>query len=395
METKTADILMLGGIGSGKSSVLAAIYEQAAILAQGIDLKIGIDEATVVPLVQNLMAIKSAFDSEDEVVEIDRFPNAKDKIIEYIFEIGRLYSPPDQKLRFNDISGEDFSGNPKLVNSLLSKCRTAILAIDVVELMKSGTTKIPLDKRRNSPEMVYHYIQKWIEISPDVPRLLVIVPIKTETWMRERIDLSEAAIKLNQREISAKIKEVYKASLDLLAKDPENKDSLDKVKKLDKEEKLTAIVIAPVQTVGNLIFHEYVLDGNKYPIEKWKKIVGKLNNIQSSTGFSPVNCDQPLRFILNFYMIQAIIAERAQKNNKSWIETKIKIAIIWIDVVFGTELEKHYENIRNTFLDIFGADSHLAYAVATFSAEINTEFPFEILQGNNLLQRKTILNYFV
>lgn len=373
---KTADILMLGGIGSGKSSVLAAIYDQASVLATGIDLKIALDNSTAVPLIQNLMAIKGAFESPDEVVEIDRFPNAQGKVIEYIFNIGRLHSQPDQRLRFNDIAGEDYFKNPSLVESLLSKSRAAILAVDVVELMNGSTTSIPLGKKRNLPDITFHHIQKWIEVSPDVPRLLVIVPIKTETWIREQNELSDATIRLNEREINSKIKTLYKTSLDLLAKDSDK----------------SAVVITPVQTVGNLVFNNYVADTPNYPIEKWRKINGRSNHRQSTNGYSPINCDQPLRFILNFYLIQAILANRMQ--NKSWWDDFLESVVAGVDELFGSNLKKHYENIKNTFLDIVGGDSHLAHAIAKFSADINTDFPFEVLQGNNLLQRKTILNYF-
>lgn len=373
---KIADILMLGGIGSGKSSVLAAIFDQASIIAQGIDLKISLDNATAVPLNQNLTAIRSAFEAQEEIVEIDRFPNAPDKVIEYIFNVGRLHSPPDQKLRFNDIAGEDFLKHPERVVPVLSKCRAAILAVDVVEMMKGNTTSISLDKKRNSPEMMYHYAQTWIEVLPDSPRLLVIVPIKTETWIRERNDLSEAAIRLNEREINSKIKTLYKKTLDLFSKD-DNK---------------TAVVITPVQTVGNLVFNNYVANAPDYPAEKWRKINGKSNYRQITNGYSPIDCDQPLRFILNFYLIQAILANRMQ--NKSWWDNFLESVVGGVDELFGSNLKKHYENIKNTFLDIVGGDSHLAYAIAKFSADINTDFPFEVLQGNNLLQRKTILNYF-
>lgn len=372
---KTAEILMLGGINSGKSSVLAAIYDQAASIAEGLDLKIAIDDASAYPLIQNLMAIKSAFHKEDEIVEMDRFPNPREKAIEYIFNIGKPLSPPDQSLKFIDISGEDVLTNSAFVSKFL-RCRTAILAVDTVELMKGGETTLPLDKKRNIPEMIYHYVQKWIEHAPNLPRLLVIVPIKTETWLRETETNTKEDIEANIEIIKSKIDLEYKKVFDLL-----------KI-----YERNTAIVVSPVQTVGNLIFNSYKPNNGKYPIETWKKITGVKTKSQTPNYYSPVDCDQPLRYILNFYLIQAIAASR--KLNKSDFEKFMEKFTKVIDSILGTELQKYYESIRETFLDIFGDDRHLAMAIAKFASDIKVDSPFEIVQGKEFLERDTILKYF-
>lgn len=363
---KTEKILMLGGMGSGKSSVLAAIYDQAVSLTAGFDLSLTLDRASAKSLLNKLYMVKSDADREIEgPFEMRGVGNAE--VQEYSIEIGRKMQEPVLQLTFLDTRGGWMADDPGLLQDLLSQCRAAILAIDAVELCL-GRNHVPRDPSlcRNLPDHTRELIVKWLASNPAMPKLLCITPIKTETFLRSRPNFNAAD---GGRILLERISSEYSRTLESLRADPQR----------------TAVVLTPVQTVGNVVFDSYVGSQNgHYPTELWRQITGDETPHQKPSGYAPLDCDQPLRHILNFFITQHVNAANLSRRKGFWERLLEGVAEMY-------DLQDVYQSVAQSFLDTFGANSDLVRAVEKFAAGVKRDTPFQILQGKHLLVRDGML----
>jgi hypothetical protein len=358
----TEKILMLGGAGSGKSSVLAAVYDQAVALTDGIDLSLTLDRESARPLLKKLHIIKTRCDQEIQgPFEITGIGDSD--VSEYTVEVGRRLQDPILRLTFIDTKGGWLAEDPSKLQGLLAQCRAAILSVDAVELCE-GAAHVPADPGicRNLPLHTRELLENWLKVRPASPRLLCIVPIKTETYLRQRGGFNET---IGGQGLVKRIERDYKQAFASLQADRQ----------------WTAVVLTPVQTVGNLIFHSYAPGTNgDYPTERWQQIVGLETPYQRPTGYSPLDCDQPLRHILNFFLVQYINATNASRK-KGFLEKLLEESAI----AFG--FEEAYRAIVDTFVDVFGQNRELVAAVMKFTEGVKRTSPFKVIQGNHLLSR--------
>lgn len=363
----TENILMFGGRGSGKSSVLAAILDQAVSMTADSVLSIKLDRESAEPVLGSLQTIQSVCRKQDSKSFSIETPGTANRE-EYSFDLGlsSVGAATVLRLTFIDTAGEWMANGMEKLNNYFSESRAAILAIDAVELMQ-GDDVLPSNFKlhRNLPPQTRQLVAEWIATQGHtIPRLLCIVPIKTETYLRERpeVDTIKGATKLTTR-----IRERYDQTF----------------QELKKNKGWTAVVITPVQTVGNIIFDKYVTNtSGKYPLELWRNIKGVETPFQKPTGYEPVDCEQPLRHILNFFLVQKVNANReAMRALKKHTWTRLFFQAVG--------REDWYENYVETliyFKDIFGENRDFIDAVAAFSEKIKTTQPFEIVQGEHLLR---------
>jgi hypothetical protein len=277
---------------------------------------------------------------------------------------------PEFSITFVDTPGEFTRGLADDLKKNFETTRCAILTIDAVELLHGE--RIPYKVRRNDGEKARTLTQIWLDHAKKRREglLLCIVPVKTETWLRTRTGYDTAA---GDAQLFEKISEEYRGVLQELEL---HKDTI-------------AVVYCPVQTAGNLEFQRYEYGGVGYPKQIFRKIVGDDSNGQAATGYSPLDCDQPLRHILNYVMIEemAIRRELTKSESTGFIEELLRNT----DELLNTDLQTAFGTVRHWLIDLFGQDSHKAKAVAHLLKGVKKDPPFRILQGAPLVQRQSLI----
>jgi hypothetical protein len=359
-------ILLFGGRGTGKTTLLASMADQSTreLLDKNLPLRIYPDDTSDLFLVEAVEELRFAFVEEPYETAFIRL-EATDHPAEYRLNVGReRTSTPDLSIDFIDTPGELTQQMSVDLKQAFTESRAAILAIDTVELFHGE--RIHPKLRHNSPEKAYQLVDRWLQSVPNGTLLLCIAPLKNETWLRVRtgVDVEEEAKALLQKVVSE-----YEKMLKVLAQ----------------HDSRVAVIICPVQTVGNLIFDRYEPKADAYPGQLWKKVRGEKTQYQPPTGYAPLDCDQPLRHILNWLLIEEIDRRRQAK------QTALSKFVEWALGEIDEELKQLYTEIRHTLLDIFGSDADLARAVSWFIAGAKTSMPFQIVQGKNLITRQSAL----
>jgi hypothetical protein len=363
--TIAKEILLFGGSRAGKTTLLASMWDVSKrLFLEGKELVyIDPDEDSSVFLSQQIRALKEAFredlqDSPFVVVPPTTHPGS------YTLRVGRdRKKDAFAELAFTDTPG-GYSTEAGEIQNLTSRFQCSqigILVIDTVELFH-GLDVVPIDKRRNNPELSQVLIHKWLEWAPVGDLLLCIVPVKTEGLLRARegADTEEGV-----RRLHARVRSEYR---ELFADLARHQDHL-------------AVVLCPLQTVGNLVFHDWAppAPGEIYPQQVYRKVVGAGTDSQPATGYAPLDGDQPLRHVLNFLLIAEI--ERRRKMG-------IAEFIRWM---MNDETRGAFDAVRTLSLDLFGRDRDLVRAVSSFVRHTKTEPPFDIVQGAHIIRRSSVL----
>jgi len=301
------DITVIGSVRAGKTSLLSSIYSQfSQVVGHENDLEIRpvgtIDETlgnhiqdlqnafnttTQMPL-NNADVVQPTIISKNKEVHTlngkTTFPEKqKYKVndssstdIEYRFNLGQKNKKPKVQLVLRDYPGEQIVDHPKEVMRRIRDCAVTMIAIDTPALMIEESKRQPwqFHKDRNMFETGKQGTNDLCAIFKEAykglkeKKLVVLAPIKCEKWMTD----SAYADQLLER-----IKIGYRPLLDLLASD-ELKDNV-------------AVVVTPVETLGNIIY-AYMDQPNNYSPQFMKdSILAKYN---------PRYTDQPLRYILRF-----------------------------------------------------------------------------------------------
>jgi hypothetical protein len=153
----------------------------------------------------------------------------------------------------------------------------------------------------------------------DSPRLVILAPIKCEKYMK------------NPSELFGKVREGYQKMLNQFS----SEKLLPKV----------AVVIAPVQTVGSVVFSRVEENKDNQPIFHFRKR-------QPSDPYQPRNTEVPLRYLLRFLL--------------------------------KLHLDKKRTSVLSRILDSFGKNSGLRNAVSRFAEPKPDEA--QIVQGIHLLK---------
>lgn len=351
----TRNVLMFGGRSVGKSSVLAAIYDQAGNLLNSAGLEWVAEQTAFNSLREKKNYLKDAFKQNEEDIPFLLPRKGDTKTSRYAFEFGKKAANPEVNLVFIDTAGEMFEKNNSLeFDSLFKESRVAILVVDAIELIKgdeklSDGTYMSESDKHNAPVM--EHIKKWVRHEPDQPRLLCIVLAKTELWLRERQQHNvDADLNILHEKLHKKYEDVFSY-----------------FKNDDKLKSTVAIAICPVQTCGNIIFDKYVKEDGAWK-ESVKVIKGKQTPYQPSLGYAPLDCDQPLRYILAFYLKMHLQSKRIEIQKEiPWWVPKFLVSIL--------------PTIYLHFVDI-----ELINAINLFSKGIKEKRPFDIIQGEHLIK---------
>ncbi|MGL4501791.1 MAG: TRAFAC clade GTPase domain-containing protein [Planktothrix sp.] len=255
------NVTMLGPSGVGKTSLLAAMYDQFDNVSK--DLQLLPDEETKLFLDQRLKQLQSLVGDNIRVrggVESTNEPRP------FKFEFGETGTNPSLEINFQDYPGEwlEQSGNMEKVKQFILDSAAVLIPIDTPALME---LEGKYHKDFNKPTELNELFKK-VYKNLDSPRLVILAPVKCEKYMK------------NPPELFRKVGEGYQKMLNQFA----SEKLLPKV----------AVVITPVQTVGSVIFSRIEIENTQANFYFRKR--------QQSDPYQPKNTEVPLRFLLRFLL---------------------------------------------------------------------------------------------
>lgn len=349
MNPKGIKVLMMGGRRSGKSSMLAGLFD--VMLGQDISKLVQVKDITPadnVSLSDKVKDLKATLQSMGGRVILSDTGHT-DKFHPYSLQFTIPGTDHSMNIAFTDANGEYFDHNAtyakereELVNRV-KESDIILIAIDTVYLMEGDEGQNDMANCVTSVEALLTNLKM-----EDKAKLVVYAPIKCERWNRDGHRLEE---------VTEKVEKVYATSIKALSASP-----------------LVEIVILPVQTAGNIVFQEllpayiYNADGRALRcsvlpdgervrfadgIIKGANELRAENVVEDPTAFflgtnierpnawfritgreySPHNCEQLAYYILRYMLNRSIDAEKASnKDNKrlpSWIKWGLAVAAVF------------------------------------------------------------------
>ncbi|MCT7974306.1 TRAFAC clade GTPase domain-containing protein [Laspinema olomoucense] len=260
-ELPVLNVTMLGPSGVGKTSLLAAMYDQFDNVSK--DLQLLPDEETKLFLEQRLKQLKSLVGDN---IRVRGGVNPTNDDRSFKFEFGQTGMNPSLKINFQDYPGEWLEKPGKLeeVKEFIRDSAAVLIPIDTPALMElNGQYHDEFNKPTELNELF-----KKVYKNLDSPRLVILAPVKCEKYMK------------NPTNLFTEVREGYQKMLNQFG----SEKLLPKV----------AVVITPVQTVGSVIFSRIQIKDNQ-PNFYFRKP-------QPSDPYQPRNTEVPLRYLLRFLL---------------------------------------------------------------------------------------------
>ena len=268
---QTLNVMMVGPRGVGKSSLLAAMYDKLQPEFNNTGCRLTPVSTTGAQLAERLGQLKMLGDEFRPSGGL-----AGDaKVRDYEFEIGPVKGKPSLQLIFSDVPGRYYNtdadaSESKEVDSRLTQAVASVIAIDAPALMEDRGKYHEAINRPGQIRDLYSRVLSCAEGS----RFVILAPVRCEAYLAERSGKSRAT------ELLERVREGYKDLLGVLQQD-EFRDRI-------------AVVITPVQTVGCLRFSRFEMVHGR-PEAVFRKI-------NHESAYNPIDCEQPLRYILRYLL---------------------------------------------------------------------------------------------
>jgi len=262
------NVLMLGASSVGKSSMLAAMYDEV----KNIDL-VSLNCSSP-KLEQELRAKVRAMQSASASISNKGGIEGTSGKHRYVFNLSAPRSNKEKlDICFTDIPGGWVTAEEKQVELLaeLDKSHVIILPIHAPALMEQEGF---FHQEVNDMDSIYWFLK---EHDFNRPILILLAPIKCESYMEKRQD-----------ELLARLQSAYNDIIQLISEFPD-----------------VALAVTPVETMGNMRFHSWQ-DG----VDKYFR-VGK-------NPYKPRFVEQPLCYALNFILTQSL-------SNRSFVRRHLDI----------------------------------------------------------------------
>jgi hypothetical protein len=314
-------VSMLGPSGVGKTSLLATMYDQMENVITRADLQVAPDVQDAQILDEQIVRLKRLFATDGLKFDPSNGIQGNVDWRSFKFGLGRRGRRAALQLQFVDYPGgwienTNEQGRLTWVLNLLRDSDAILIPIDAPALMERDGL---WHRERNRPDLIFNLIQSAYE-DLRAPRLIILAPIRCELY-------------LNDRDFVKEMSERVQVGYDKLLAHLGYGDLAN----------LIAVVIAPVQTLGEIIFH-----GS--PKNRYHPVFMKT---QPDAQYSPQDSEQPLRYLLRFAM-------RLHRDNRQG---------------------GYFSLIRTMFQN----DQFLINATQTFANGCKADDPFVVLQGHDWL----------
>ncbi|MEC4805758.1 MAG: hypothetical protein SAJ12_03600 [Jaaginema sp. PMC 1079.18] len=389
MDSNELKIIMVAPPGVGKTSFLAAMHEEFNKTFANANINTWTSDSKTLFALEACKQVLKNIDPKLQKKKVTP-TNPPDDPWEdegFVFELGSG-GKKFMKLRFTDPSGEYFSPTAtsrqrEYIEQQLQECDAVVVPIDATALTEMQSQKVndtgvgTWHQEVNNPSQITNLLKNAYSSLEDnsVPRLIVLAPVKCETYMKYQ----KKADKLLDR--------VQKGYRDLLnhLKSPE---LIDRV----------AVVVTPVQTIGNVAFSHHKTDS-----EGVTRFIYHKTPIDAP--YSPQDGDQPLRYILRFLINiylenqeKAILKEKkkleesqgklkTEKNKVKEVESKYIMAwekfqnrenmpgvfkgvANWWDGLQNSRPDEIYEQVNKEYKDVTSSYEKFEREVETISNNV-------------------------
>lgn len=323
---KEFQIAMLGASGVGKTTLLTSMYEQFEKTTGEVNLQLkpadAYSKGKLEEYLKQLRSIAETFEAK-RVIRGTTAMGGPAAIKPFRFELGKKGDKPSLQLCFRDYPGGFISSTEieekRYVRKLLARSAAVVIPVDTPAIMEvKGRWNDLINKPDEIIELFKVAYQKLEE-----PKLVILAPVKCESY----VENEEAANLLRQR-----IEKEYDRLLEFF-------------RSPGVASKVT-VVVAPVQTVGCVIFH-MAGERNGEPVFYFTK-----KSFYSQ--YKPQNSEELLRYLLRFLLKLHVDRSR------------------WPVLQFVREM--------------FDADAEFKQAVEQFAKSCKTNEGFAVLQGEQWLK---------
>jgi hypothetical protein len=353
-------ITMLGARGVGKTSMIAAMWNEFDRVCNDPSLELLPDKQTEVELKARLKELKSMASGAARPVLSGEGIEASVEPRDYTLDFLHTGSRARLHVIFRDYPGgwldQEETKFFRIVNKLVD-ARIILIAIDVPSLMDSDTR----NEAQNRPTDIGAALNRAFKEAPsskdeegkpqELERLVLFVLMKGERWLREK--QGKEVLKSFDKHFSKAVHQVhhYKSSM--------------------------AAVVCPIQTLGAVRFVQFNTQG--------QPIFEKMGDEE----YRPVDCDQPLRYSMAFmtrmleqYADSKTDAARNNLRKRSFFE-RIKDSTLGI---FGIKSAK-----QQAFDAWLARSTALCNSVSRFSTGCKQDALFRVLHSPEILGVKRTL----
>lgn len=300
------NICMMGARGTGKTSILTAIFSDSQKATEKTKLYFKAFGETASELINKRAELTDVFEKRESLQDSPAAGIAATHDIRtYHFGLGvRGHSEPTVKLTITDFPGEYLNDKPDEVKELLLKSNIVMLAVDTPYLMESDE----INEEKNCVSLINKFFADDRNSETIKDKMVLIVPLKCEIYFHQG-DIND---------VTKRISTVYKDLVDALSK------------------KNVATVVTPIQTMGDVEFDSFVENSNN--ITTLSK-VAKYRFYGSNPQYSPSFCVQPMYYLLT-YVADSYQAWR-NRPDKSIFEKLLSLiyATLAKDETFFTEVK--------------------------------------------------------
>ncbi|AFZ03419.1 TRAFAC clade GTPase domain-containing protein [Calothrix sp. PCC 6303] len=300
-------IMMVALRGIGKTSLLAAMHEEFNKTFERANLQTWVDDTNSLRAIEECKSILKNIDPRLKKQVTPTQPKENPWNDQgFYFEIGSS-GKKFMKLRFTDPSGEYFNPDAApeqkdYIKQQLNQCDALVIPIDTTALMQKKTGRVSYgelgtwhEEKNNSQRITQLLKDTFSHV--DSPRLVILAPIKCEAYTRTSADAESLLYHL---------KTGYSELLDFFKSD----SLINKV----------AVVVTPVQTIGNITFSHYKTDENNFTKFYYHKT-------PINAPYQPKDGEQPLRYILlfliNVFLENKKLILQQEKENLEKLETTL------------------------------------------------------------------------
>ena len=303
-------IIIVAPRGIGKTSILAAMHEEFHKTFERANLQTWVENSGVLAAINECKSILKNIDPRITKQVTPTQPKDNPWNDQgFTFEIGSN-SKKFMKLRFTDPSGEYFSPTATLqqkeyIKQQLNQCDAIVIPIDATALMQKKTGMVTdrelgtWHEEKNNPQRITSLLKDAFS-NVTSPRLLILAPVKCETYTKTSRDAEN---------LLSHVKMGYSELLDFVKS---HSLLIDKV----------AVVVTPVQTIGNVTFAYHKTD-----IDGFTKFFYYKTPINAP--YEPKDGDQPLRnimlFLMNVFLLNKKHFLEQEKENLDTLETQLSI----------------------------------------------------------------------
>ena len=289
-------VCMLGARGVGKTSVITSMYNSQKEAVSGSKLFLIADGDTTRILENKRIQLNQIFQDYHEegtfMTESGIAGDSSESLFKFTYGMNSEKINIDLEIR--DYPGEYLKKEPQIVADYIKEANAVMIAIDTPCLMEENGR---YNDGKNQPQLVMDFLKN--NLNNDTEKLVLFVPLKCEKYYLEnRID-----------EVTDRIKKTYAELLHFL-RDKEDEHGF---------KKKICCAVTPIQTLGGIAFDSFEKDSNGQILEITTRdglVIPQKTNyryVSTNAKYRPVNCVQPLYYLLAFVSKQY---QRIQTENK-------------------------------------------------------------------------------